>query len=434
MTTLNIIQPGTEHASLAEAYRAVRAQSVVLCVPLTVEDQGLQAVAETSPPKWHLAHTTWFFETFILKPFVPGYQVVDPVFEVLFNSYYNGIGAQHPRHQRGLLSRPSVAEVGAYRDAIDASILALLAQDHPEWTEIAQRLTLGLHHEQQHQELLLTDIKYSFFQNPIFPAYSTRPLAPAERAAPLHWLDFPGSTVITGHQDDGFCFDNEQPAHPFIVAPYQLASRPVTNAEYLAFIADRGYQQPQWWLADGWGNCQEASWQHPLYWVRQGDDWFEFTLHGLQPLDHHAPVCHLSGYEADAYARWAGARLPTEHELEQALKNQPVKGQFVESGDFHPRQHPNANFFGGVWEWTASAYAPYPGFQTAAGAIGEYNGKFMANQLVLKGGSCATPAGHIRASYRNFFYPPDRWQFTGLRLARSKPDSQSSQGTPSWMQ
>lgn len=412
-------QSSIHDSDLPAAYRTVREQSVALCAPLSVEDQGLQAVAETSPPKWHLAHTTWFFETFILRHFLPDYQVVDSAFEVLFNSYYNGIGAQYPRHQRGLLSRPSVAEVMAYRDAVDASLLALLAQDHPEWEEIEQRVTLGLHHEQQHQELLLTDIKYSFFQNPLYPAYKAVALTPSDRPAPLRWLNFSGGMVTMGHQAESFCFDNEQPAHPAFLAPYQLADRPVSNSEYLQFVSDGGYRQPRWWLADGWAKCQEANWQHPLYWVRQDGDWWEFTLHGLQPLDLNAPVCHISAYEADAYARWAEARLPTEHEVEQALKAQPVRGQLGDRGELHPRQCPSANFYGGVWEWTSSAYGPYPGFKEAPGAIGEYNGKFMANQWVLKGGSCVTSAGHIRGSYRNFFYPPDRWQFTGLRLARS---------------
>lgn len=424
MTSPNA-HPGIHYPQLPAAYQAVRAQSEALCAPLSVEDQGVQAVAETSPPKWHLAHTTWFFETFILKHFAPDYQAFEPAFEVLFNSYYNGIGAQYPRHQRGLLSRPSVAEVMAYRQAVDAALLALLDQDHPEWASIAQRVTLGLHHEQQHQELLLTDIKYSFFQNPLYPAYAPQPLAPGGRPQPLQWLDFAGGIVTAGHQGEGFCFDNEQPAHPVILAPYQLASRPVSNAEYRAFISDGGYQQPRWWLADGWAKCQAANWQHPLYWVKRDDDWWEFTLHGLQPLDPNAPACHISAYEADAYARWAGARLPTEHEMEQTLNARPVQGQFVDSGDFHPRYGANANLYGGVWEWTSSAYSAYPGFREAEGAIGEYNGKFMANQLVLKGGSCVTPVGHIRASYRNFFYPPDRWQFTGLRLARGIADDAS---------
>ncbi len=410
-----------ETQSLATALTAVRSQSLALCEPLTVEDFGLQAVAETSPPKWHLAHTSWFFETFILKPFAADYRSWHSAFEVMFNSYYNGVGAQHPRHQRGLLSRPGVEEIMDYRAHVDRHMQALLADEgHPARDNIFQRTILGMHHEQQHQELLLTDLKYSFFQNPLYPRYSEQPLPGADDPGPWGWLDYAGGTVTVGHEGDGFCFDNEQPAHPFILAPFQLADRLVTNADYLAFMMDDGYQRPELWLADGWAHSQQAGWRHPLYWLKQDNEWLEYTLHGLQPLSLHAPVCHLSAYEADAFARWCGARLPTEFELEHALKHSPVDGQFVDSGQYHPvLTTKTPGFYGSVWEWTQSAYSPYPGYQPADGAIGEYNGKFMANQLVLKGGSCATPASHIRSSYRNFFYPPDRWQFTGLRLTRN---------------
>lgn len=423
--------------TLADQFTAVRQLSEDFCTPLATEDYGLQAMAETSPPKWHLAHTTWFFETFLLKPFIPHYQPHHPLYETLFNSYYNGIGQQHPRHQRGLLSRPSVAEVITYRARINELILDLLGDaNHPNHIDIVQRIRLGIHHEQQHQELFFTDLKYCFFQNPLFPTYSGTPLAhqdPATREP--GWMSFQGDIVSVGFHNtgfhstsgqgdrdfcfDGFCFDNELPAHQVLLQSFQLSDRLITNGEFLAFMDDGGYRRPELWLADGWAECQQQGWQAPLYWLQQEGQWLEYTLHGLQPLDLERPVCHISAYEADAFARWRGARLPTEFELEQALSLQPVTGQFVESGEFHPGDADGHQLYGTVWEWTSSAYGPYPGYRPAAGAIGEYNGKFMCNQLVLKGGSCVTGRDHIRSSYRNFFYPKDRWQFTGIRLAQS---------------
>lgn len=414
--------------NIAQSFRRIRRLSEQLCEPLQLEDFGLQAMPETSPPKWHLAHTTWFFETFILKPFLPGYEPWHPKFEVLFNSYYNGIGEQFPRPQRGLLSRPSLQEVQDYRHAVDRQVKRLLDDPkHPERDVILARAELGLHHEQQHQELFFTDIKYSLSANPLNPAFAP----PAEWQLPggmvhdLQWHSFDGGVVHIGYDGDGFHYDNETPLHRQFVEPFSLASRLTTNAEYLEFIEDGGYQRPELWLADGWATVQQQQWKAPLYW-RQDDgalgDWCEFTLYGLQPLDPARPVSHLSGYEADAFARWSGARLPTEFEWECVAKQLAPGGHFVESAEFHPLANTSEGLqqmFGTLWEWTTSAYSPYPGFSPAEGAIGEYNGKFMCNQWVLRGGSCVTSQDHIRASYRNFFYPRDRWQFTGVRLARS---------------
>ncbi len=428
---------------LAQEYTRVRSQSAALCEPLCVEDYGLQAVAETSPPKWHLAHTSWFFETFLLKPFVASYTPVNEAYEFIFNSYYNGIGQQYARDQRGLLSRPTVDEVYQYRASIDAHILELLAdQRHKDRATILLRVELGLHHEMQHQELLLTDLKYSLAQNPLYPVYHclpphALPTHPAQRVdAPLAFNDFAGGLITAGTDIDNqpFCFDNETPQYKTYIAPYALAKRHVTNAEYLQFMQDGGYQRAELWLADGWAMRQEKSWQAPLYWRKEGKEeewqagqqqtgeWRVFTLHGLVPLDLTEPVCHVSFYEADAYARWAGARLPSEAEWEHAASSEAITGNFVDAQRLHPHSAVTNSsamlqLFGDVWEWTASSYGPYPGFAAAAGAIGEYNGKFMCNQMVLRGGSCVSDRHHIRASYRNFFYPPDRWQFSGIRLA-----------------
>ncbi|KGE02571.1 hypothetical protein HRUBRA_02836 [Pseudohaliea rubra DSM 19751] len=386
------------------------------CAGLENEDYGLQAAAFASPPKWHLAHTTWFFETFILRPLSPGYRVFHPAFEVLFNSYYNGVGEQHPRSQRGLLSRPTLDEVLAYREHVDSALRPLL-DDPAADPAIAARCRLGIEHERQHQELFYTDIKYSLAANPLAPALAEAPAveAAATIAPAPAWLTFEGGLVETGHDGDGFAFDNELPRHRSWLEPFRLATRPVTNGEYQAFVDDGGYQRPELWLADGWELVQREHWHAPLYW-RGGE---EFTLYGQRERDSAAPVIHVSGYEADAYARWAGARLPTETEWEAgaaALAPGPVG---VEAGRLHP--HPAvpgpAQFYGACWQWTASAYGPYPGFKAGAGAIGEYNGKFMCNQWVLRGGACVTPAGQLRHSYRNFFYPADRWQFSGIRLA-----------------
>lgn len=403
---------------MIERFLAVRAQSEALTAPLETEDFGLQAMADTSPPKWHLAHTTWFFETFLLLPFAPGYTVFHPLYEHLFNSYYNGVGRPFSRPERGQLSRPTVAEVFAYRRYVDAAMEVLLESTDEE---VLRRVELGLNHEQQHQELLLTDLKYSFSRNPLAPAYRTD----LEAAAPSKdtqtrpgRLSFDGGLVPVG-AEAGFAFDNETPRHQVYLAPFALANRLVTNGEYLEFVRAGGYAQHELWLSDGWSAVQSRDWRAPIYWRADGDDWLEFTLGGERPLDLAAPVVHVSAYEADAYARWAGARLPTEFEWEHAAASQEkTNGNFVESDRLHPvAGGDNVQLFGDAWEWTSSAYGPYPGFQPEAGTLGEYNGKFMANQLVLRGGSCVTPENHVRASYRNFFYPPDRWQFSGIRLA-----------------
>jgi len=404
-------------------YLTVRAATEALARPLSAEDCCVQSMPDASPAKWHLAHTSWFFETFILERHEQGFCAFDAAFRVLFNSYYQGVGRQHPRPQRGLLTRPSLATVLAYRADVDARMLRLLQQDglpEPIWT----LLELGLQHEQQHQELLLTDIKHLLWCNPLWPAYRDAPaVADSEAAAPSDWQPFEGGLVQTGHAGAGFAFDNELPRHSVFLQPYALATRPVMNAEYLAFMADGGYANPAHWLAEGWDWCRSQQITHPLYWREEEGAWSEFTLWGGQPLAPHQPVVHLSYYEADAYARWAGARLPTEAEWEAAAGRAQPRGHFADAGLFHPQPAPPQGaglrqMFGDVWEWTQSSYAPYPGFATAPGAVGEYNGKFMVNQYVLRGGSCATPAGHVRASYRNFFPAAARWQFTGVRLAR----------------
>ena len=421
-------------STLAQQFTAIRTASERYCNTLAIEDYGLQAMPDTSPAKWHLAHTSWFFETFLLKPFARHYQVYHPQFEYLFNSYYNGIGAQYPRARRALLSRPTVAEVYQYRARVDAAMQILLAAAHPDAATIAARTVLGLHHEQQHQELLFTDLKYNLAQNPLLPVYQPLPPYRPAAATALDWCPFTGGLVTLGadsRRDSGFeqfVFDNETPAHQHYLAPYALASRPLCNADVLAFINDGGYRTPALWLADGWATVQQQQWQHPLYWQQHDNGWQQFTLHGVRPLDPAATAVHLSAYEADAIARWYGARLPTEAEWEHAARQQPLAGHLLDRDNPTPLLQPDAatgddgklsQLFGSVWEWTASSYAPYPGFQAASGAIGEYNGKFMCNQLVLRGGACTTSRDHIRASYRNFFYPPDRWQFSGVRLARS---------------
>ena len=399
-----------------QQFEAVRAQTERLVAPLENEDFGLQAMADASPPKWHLAHTTWFFETFVLIPFDAGYEAFNPHFEHLFNSYYNGVGTPFPRHRRGQLSRPTVAEVFSYRRYVDEAMARLLAGNHDE--EVLRRVELGLHHEQQHQELLLTDLKYNFSCNPIAPAYRSDLHTTDDNAGgEPGQLRFDGGVVEIGART-GFAFDNETPRHKVHLNPFALADRLVTNGEFADFIDDGGYENHEHWLSDGWATVREAGWQAPIYWRRQDDAWTEFTLAGERPLDRAAPVVHVSGYEADAFARWSGARLPSEAEWEHAVADEPVNGNFVESDALHPQPaRGSRQMFGDVWEWTSSAYGPYPGYRPPAGALGEYNGKFMANQLVLRGGSCATPESHIRASYRNFFYPPDRWQFSGIRLA-----------------
>jgi ergothioneine biosynthesis protein EgtB len=405
-------------ANLLDEYRRVRQLSEWLCEPLSAEDMGLQACPEVSPPRWHLAHTTWFFETFLLKPALPGYRTPHPEYEYLFNSYYNGIGEQFPRPQRHLLSRPGLAEVMAWREHVDQAMAQLLSR-HTD-ADIIALAELGIHHEQQHQELLVTDLKFSLSHNPLHPVY--RETAPASKAAPaLEWQAFEGGLTEIGAHGTDFCFDNETPRHRVWLEPFRLANRPVTNGEFRAFVENGGYQSPEHWLSDGWAWCQEGGHDHPLYWQRdETGQWRHYTLGGRVPLDDRAPACHLNYYEADAYARWAGKRLPTEAEWEHAAEQAGDTGHCLQDGLWQPGAASGTGLLqmiGDVWEWTASAYLPYPGFRAAAGAVGEYNGKFMCNQMVLRGGSCVTDRAHIRNSYRNFFYPWMRWQFTGVRLA-----------------
>jgi ergothioneine biosynthesis protein EgtB len=399
--------------SLAEQYSAVRRRSLMLAGPLSDEDCGAQSMADASPIKWHLAHTTWFFETFVLEPYEARFAPFNPAFRVLFNSYYNGIGERHPRPQRGLLTRPPMAEVRAYRADVDRRMLALLA-DSVAHDALAE---LGLQHEQQHQELMLTDVKHLLAQSVLLPAYLETPLPAGASAPPLSWYSGEGGLVQIGHAGDAFCFDNELPRHPVYVAPFALASRLVTNGEYLAFMEAGGYREPGLWLAEGWDVVTQQRLSHPLYWRRDAHgQWQEFTLHGAHPLDLARPLTHVSLYEAAACAHWMGARLPTEAEWELA-----AAGSVPGAGELHPAVAGGGaleQLYGACWQWTSSSYAPYPGYACAAGALGEYNGKFMLNQYVLRGSSCATPAGHARASYRNFFPAGARWQFTGLRLAR----------------
>jgi ergothioneine biosynthesis protein EgtB len=410
---------GANEHRQAREFEQVRQRSLHLAEPLSGEDCCAQSMPDASPIKWHLAHTTWFFETFILEPYEPGFRPFHPAFRVLFNSYYNGVGARHPRAQRGLLTRPAYDEVLAWRSDVDARIACLLQaapQDGEPARKLAALVELGMQHEQQHQELMLTDVKHLLAQNPLAPAYLASPLPESCPAGPLSWLDFDGGLAEIGHRGAGFGFDNELPRHRQYVGPFQLASRLVTNGEYLEFVEAGGYRDPALWLSDGWDRVCSGEIEQPLYWRREEGGWTEFTLHGMQPLDLARPVTHVSLYEADAYARWRGARLPTEAEWEFAARDVAIA-----CGDLHPRAAGSdglAQMFGECWQWTGSSYAPYPGFAPAAGALGEYNGKFMVNQYVLRGSSCATPHGHARASYRNFVPAGSRWQFTGIRLAR----------------
>jgi ergothioneine biosynthesis protein EgtB len=382
---------------------------------------------DVSPTKWHLAHTTWFFETFILKKFVRGYQSEIPEYAYLFNSYYNAAGDMHRRDLRGLISRPTVREAQRYRASIDSHIDDLLSDpDEQLLDEIEPIFVLGIHHEQQHQELLITDIKHVFAQNPLYPVFRERKIKiGAEKVSSVRFVDFEQTLASIGHDGRGFAYDNEGPRHQALVPAFSLASRPVTNGEYLAFIEDKGYTRSEFWLSLGWMTVNEQRWQAPLYWTQRDGVWWNFTLSGFRPVDKSEPVTHVSYFEADAYANWAGARLPTEFEWERAASDCAVEGNFVEEESFHPHALSNSDenrnlhqMFGDVWEWTRSAYSPYPGYRAAPGALGEYNGKFMCNQYVLRGGSCATSRSHIRRTYRNFFPPEKRWQFTGIRLAR----------------
>ena len=406
--------------TLAARYSHVRRVSLEICEPLETEDYVVQSMPDASPAKWHLAHTSWFFEQFLLKPLLAGYRAFHPDFEYLFNSYYQSVGRMHARPQRGLLTRPTVDEVLRYREHVDEHMQKLL-RARPDDEKLLAVGTLGVNHEQQHQELMLTDIKHLFSLNPLLPAYRPGADEPNDAAAPMHFIPFDGGIREIGASGKHFCFDNELPRHRTLVEPYALADRLVTSGEYLEFIRDGGYRRPEFWLSDGWSTVVREGWTRPIYWSESLDS--EFTLHGLQPLRIAAPVCHVSFYEVDAFARWAGARLPSEAEWELAAESLPVIGNLLNSGALHPIaagvQAGMKQMFGDVWEWTASPYSAYPGYQPPPGALGEYNGKFMCNQLVLRGGSCATPADHVRASYRNFFYADARWQFMGVRLARN---------------
>jgi ergothioneine biosynthesis protein EgtB len=418
-------------SSLYQRFQDVRRFTAELCAPLVPEDYVLQSMPDASPTRWHLAHTTWFFETFFLARAMPGYRPYHPHYNYLFNSYYHGAGPQFSRAQRGLLSRPSVSEVFAYRDYVDWQMNVFLQEASLDDLDPALEavLELGLHHEQQHQELILTDLKHAFSFNPLCPVYhkDTSAGRSTTSASPMDWAPFPKGLYEVGHPGDEFCFDNERPGHSVWLEPFRLATRLVTNAEYAAFLDDDGYRRPELWLSDGWNLLQQEGWNAPLYWRRHDDGWRHFTLSGLRPVDPNEPVCHVSYYEADAFARWAQARLPTEAEWEVAAESVEIAGNFVENAQFQPCAVEDAlqwespklqQMFGDVWVWTASSYGPYPGYRPTEGVLGEYNGKFMCNQFVLRGGSCVTPASHMRRTYRNFFPPAARWQFTGIRLAR----------------
>jgi ergothioneine biosynthesis protein EgtB len=416
------VDPRTE---LLGRYRQVRTALEAACAPLAPEDLVVQSMPDASPAKWHLAHTTWFFETFVLSdPALGDYRPFHPRFGYLFNSYYDAVGDRHPRPKRGLLTRPSADEVYRYRAHVDAEMVDRLhAVSDADFARLLPVIELGLNHEQQHLELLFTDVKHAFAQNPLRPTYRESRTAGPANVAPVRWLPFDAGVRRIGHAGDAFAFDNERPAHRVFLEPFALASRLVTCGEFLQFMADDGYGRPELWLSDGWAARRQQSWEAPLYWEKHGNDWHTFTLGGMRPVTDAEPVCHVSYYEADAFARWAGERLPTETEWEVAAAGLLVAGNLLEEDLLHPTPptdaQPLVQLFGDVWEWTQSPYVPYPGYRPLAGALGEYNGKFMCNQMVLRGGSCVTPRSHIRSTYRNFFPPEARWQFTGLRLARS---------------
>jgi ergothioneine biosynthesis protein EgtB len=415
---------GREH--LIERYRRVRDFTARLCRNLQPEDYVVQSMPDVSPTKWHLAHTSWFFETFVVKVWMPRYRSEVPQYAYLFNSYYNAAGDMHRRDLRGLISRPTVAETYRFRESIDECVTKLLEEaDEALVAEIEPILILGLHHEQQHQELLVTDIKHVFAQNPLYPVFAEAiPNRGAQSVAPQHFLEFDEATVLIGHDGTGFSYDNEGPRHRALVPAFSLSNRLITNGEYLSFMEAGGYTRPEYWLSLGWTTINDQRWRAPLYWVERDATWWNFTLSGFRPVDETEPVTHLSYFEADAYANWDGARLPTEFEWERAASGLPIAGNFVDDERFHPAAASVSNngelqqMYGDAWEWTRSAYLPYPGYRAGSGALGEYNGKFMCNQMVLRGGSCATSRDHIRPTYRNFFQPEKRWQFTGIRLAR----------------
>ncbi len=411
----------TRRDALVAEFERVRGYTETLCQPLAIDDYQLQSIVQTSPPKWHLAHVSWFFETFVLPHFRPDYQPFDPRFDYIFNSYYYTHGAMHPRSERGLLSRPTVEEVYRYRAQVNDRMRELIETvDDTQWDELAFRVTLGLNHEEQHQELLLMDVKHNFFVNPLKPAYRDDLKIPRGESRSIRWLERAGGTFQIGHDNEGFAFDNETPRHDVLIRDHRLADRFITNGEYLAFIDDGGYDNPALWLSDGWALLQREGGRHPLYWAQEDGHWMQFTLGGMRALNLHEPVCHISFYEADAYARWAGKRLPLESELETLLVEPAVRSNAAGSERLHPAPAGDAGqWVDTLWAWTGSPYIAYPGFRPLADSMGEYNGKFMSSQMVLKGGCCATPHGHARASYRNFFYPDERWAFTGLRLAEN---------------
>ena len=422
--------PGTSSARsrrLVEQFRQVRNFSAQLCRHLEPEDYVVQSMPDVSPTKWHLAHTSWFFETFIVKVWMPRYRSEVPQYAYLFNSYYNAAGDMHRRDLRGLISRPTVAETYRFRESIDQCVIQLIEQaDGALLEEIEPVLTLGLHHEQQHQELLVTDIKHVFSQNPLYPVFQPDAIEPATGpVAPQQFVEFDEATAWIGHEGEGFSYDNEGPRHRALIPAFSLSNRLVTNGEYLAFMEAGGYTRPEFWLSLGWTTVNEQRWQAPLYWTQRNGAWWNFTLSGFRPVNESEPVTHVSYFEADAYANWDGARLPTEFEWERASSELPIEGNFVDAQYFHPAPLAGENggdvlqqMFGDVWQWTRSAYLPYPGYRAVPGALGEYNGKFMCNQMVLRGASCATSRSHVRRTYRNFFQPEKRWQFTGIRLAR----------------
>jgi len=419
--------PSARSQRLIERFREVRDFSACLCRSLQPEDYVVQSMPDVSPTKWHLAHTSWFFETFVVKVWMPRYRSEVPQYAYLFNSYYNAAGDMHRRDLRGLISRPTVAETYRFRESINECVIKLIEEaDEALLAEIEPVLTLGLHHEQQHQELLVTDIKHVFAQNPLYPVFQAAE-TPADtgKVAAQRFIDFDEAIVSIGHDGDGFSYDNEGPRHRALVPAFSLSNRLITNGEYLAFMEAGGYARPEFWLSLGWTTVNEQRWNAPLYWIQRDGAWWNFTLSGFRPVDESEPVTHVSYFEADAYANWDGARLPTEFEWERVASGLPMEGNFVDTQRFHPgplraetADDSLAQMFGDVWEWTRSAYLPYPGYRAVPGALGEYNGKFMCNQMVLRGGSCATSRNHIRPTYRNFFPPEKRWQFSGIRLAR----------------
>jgi len=410
---------------LIDRYQSIRTFSEELVEPLETEDFVIQAIENTSPTKWHLAHVSWFFETFVLEKAIPDYESMHPQYSYIFNSYYLQTGEPHTRSKRGLLSRPTVEQVFEYRSYVDEQILNFLKNaSEDQLSEFGPVIEIGNHHEQQHQELMITDFKYLFAQNPLYPKYKDLNLPEGSTPPPINWIEFKEGIYNIGSDGGEYTYDNEHPRHRKFLESFALADRLVTNGEYMEFMEEGGYERSPLWLDDGWATVNKRDWSSPLYWTKKDGDWYHYTLGGLKKVNPNEPITHVSYYEADAFARWAGARLPREAEWEVAAGDKPYTGNFVESGNFHPRPlQETANglkqIYGDVWEWTMSSYEPYPGYEPLPGALGEYNGKFMCSQYVLRGGSCATSETHIRKTYRNFFYPDARWQFNGIRLAQT---------------